>query len=249
MERVMEHDEIAELLGAYALDALEPDEAEVVARHLETCPRCSQEVDAHREAAGALAFAGESAPEGLWERIEQGLEEPPPDEVDLAPVVPVRSRRADRGDRRRTGLRAAALVVAAAAAVVIAVLGVQLADLRSKVSNLSARTVPAPGAGAVAVELRSPDGVHVVPAVLTTNGTGFVFPGNLPALPPDQTYQLWAIADGKRISVGVLGNTLTLSSFKADGKIDALAITTEDAPGVSTSTKDPVVVGPVHRTA
>jgi anti-sigma factor RsiW len=246
----MEHDEISELLGAYALDALEPDEAELVARHLETCPRCSQEVDAHREAAGALAFAGETAPEGLWERIEQRLEEPSPDEVDVAPVVPLPSRRrADRGGRWQSGLRAAAVVVVAAAAVVIAVLGVQVADLRSKVSDLSARSVPAPGAGAVAVELRSPDGLHVVPAVLTPNGTGFLFPGNLPALPPDQTYQLWAIADGKRISVGVLGNTLTPSSFKADGKIDALAITAEDAPGASTTTKDPVVVGPVHRTA
>jgi anti-sigma factor RsiW len=248
MERVMEHEEIVELLGAYALDALDADEAEVVARHIETCPRCSQEVDEHREAAGALAFAGESAPEGLWDRIQQQLDEPPP-EVDLAPIVPLHGRPVGSGDRRRTGFRVAAGVVAAAVAVVIAVLGVQVADLRSKVSNLSDHTVPAPGTDAVAVDLRSPDGVHVVPAVLTPNGTGFVFPGNLPALPPEQTYQLWAIADGKRISVGVLGSTLTTSSFKIDGKIDALAITTEDAPGASTSTKDPVVVGPVHRTA
>jgi anti-sigma factor RsiW len=246
----MEHEEIQEMLAAYALDALEPDEAELVARHLETCPRCSQEVDEHREAAGALAFAGESAPEGLWDRIQQRLDEPPPEvEVDLAPIVPMRGRSTPPRRRLPTGVRAAALVLATAAAVVIAVLGVQVADLRSKVSNLSDRTVAAPGAGAVPVQMRSPDGVHVVPAVLAPDGTGFVFPGNLPALPADQTYQLWAIADGKRISVGVLGNTLTPSTFTADGRIDALAITTENAPGASTSTKDPVVVGPVRRTA
>src|SRR5205814_7083016 len=132
MERLMDHDEIAALLGAFALDAIEPEDADAVARHLETCPRCRQEVDEHWEAAAALAFAGETAPDGLWDRIQAQLEEPPP-ELDMAPIVPMRGRPSSATDRRSPGLRAAGLVAAAAAAVVIAVLGVQVADLRSKV--------------------------------------------------------------------------------------------------------------------
>src|SRR5205814_2524884 len=121
MERLMDHDEIAELLGAYALDAVEPEEAEAVARHLETCPRCAQEVDEHREAAAALAFAGETAPDGLWDRIQSRLEEAPPD-IGLAPIVPFRGGPMGAGEGRGHRFRAAAMVAAAAAAAVIAVL-------------------------------------------------------------------------------------------------------------------------------
>src|SRR4051794_37113805 len=101
MERVMmDHDQIADLLGAYALDAVDPDEAEEVARHLETCPRCRQEVDEHREAAATLAFVGETAPDGLWDRINARLEEEPPPDLDLAPIIPLGGRRVPAPDRR-----------------------------------------------------------------------------------------------------------------------------------------------------
>jgi anti-sigma factor RsiW len=74
----MEHAEIKELLGAYALDAVEPEEADEIERHLATCPRCRAEVMEHREVAGLLGYAGSDAPPGLWDRIVETLEEPPP---------------------------------------------------------------------------------------------------------------------------------------------------------------------------
>ena len=46
-----EHDEIPELLGAYAHDAVEPDAAALVEDHLRECPRCAAEV-AESEAVG-----------------------------------------------------------------------------------------------------------------------------------------------------------------------------------------------------
>lgn len=73
-----DHVAIQELLGAYALDALERDEAEVVERHLEVCPRCRAEVREHREVAGLLGYAGQDAPAGLWDRIAASTQEPPP---------------------------------------------------------------------------------------------------------------------------------------------------------------------------
>jgi anti-sigma factor RsiW len=251
MERVMDHDQIVELLGVYAIDAVDPDEADVIARHLETCPRCSQEVDEHREAAAGLAFAGETAPEGLWHRIQQQLDEAPPP-LDMAPIValPDPKHRVDEG-RKRRGLRAAAAAIAVAAAVVIALLGFEVADLRSQVDRIDRQTALGgiSGPGVVAIAMRSADGTQVAPAVLTPNGSGYVGPGNLPDLPANKTYQLWSIVDGKRISLGVLGNDPDGSAFTAHGRIDMLAITAEDAPGVSVSTQSPVVIAPVPRSA
>jgi anti-sigma factor RsiW len=69
--------EIEELLGAYALDALEPEERALVEEHLRTCVRCSAEVAHHHEVAGLLANSGGDAPDQLWDKIAQRLGSPP----------------------------------------------------------------------------------------------------------------------------------------------------------------------------
>jgi anti-sigma factor RsiW len=69
--------EIEELLGAYALDALEPEERALVEEHLRTCVRCSAEVAHHHEVAGLLANSGGDAPDQLWDKIAQRLDAPP----------------------------------------------------------------------------------------------------------------------------------------------------------------------------
>lgn len=76
----MTHDEISELLGAYALDAVSPDEVLEIEQHLSECPRCRAEVAAHREVAGVLGNMSGTAPAGLWSRIadELGLGSEPP---------------------------------------------------------------------------------------------------------------------------------------------------------------------------
>lgn len=75
MVGMMDHAQAAELLGAYALDAVDPDEAAAIEQHLETCPRCRDELRGHREVVGLLANAGEEAPEGLWARVVAGINE------------------------------------------------------------------------------------------------------------------------------------------------------------------------------
>ncbi|MGH9088659.1 MAG: zf-HC2 domain-containing protein, partial [Acidimicrobiales bacterium] len=69
----LDHDAVAELLGAYALDAVDPDEAQVVADHLAECPRCRAEVDELRAVAAALGNAHEDPPPEVWDRIAQGI--------------------------------------------------------------------------------------------------------------------------------------------------------------------------------
>ena len=82
--RMMSHDEASELLGAYALDAVDGEERTELEEHLETCPRCRAELDGLREVAAAMGNSVEPLPEGLWSNIasrlpeRQGDEEPPP---------------------------------------------------------------------------------------------------------------------------------------------------------------------------
>ena len=84
----MTHDEIEELLGVYALDALDDDERQEVDDHLLTCPRCRAELAAHREVAALLGNrvgdAPAVAPDELWDRISASLQDEPPA---LSPVT------------------------------------------------------------------------------------------------------------------------------------------------------------------
>lgn len=160
------HEEIEALLGAYALDALEPDEAAMVAAHLRECIRCSVEVAQGHEVAGLLANSGGDAPGELWNRIADRLGtpsvagwdrlaarlDPPPmlagaDEHAAAGAASGRvetpeSRASviplDAARRRSRMVTRAASLVAVAAAVLAIALGVQVNHLDNRVSAMSA---------------------------------------------------------------------------------------------------------------
>jgi anti-sigma factor RsiW len=68
------HEEIRELLGVYALDAVDPETAVMVEEHLQTCIRCTTEVAQHHEVAGLLANSGGASPPALWDRIASELD-------------------------------------------------------------------------------------------------------------------------------------------------------------------------------
>lgn len=240
------HQEIQELLGVYALDAVEDDEADLIEVHLRDCPRCRAEVAAHRETAAALALTGTSAPPGVWERIAGSLEEAPP-QLDMAKVVALKPR------RRSVPIPVAAAAAAMAAAV-IALLGVQVGRLDNRTDTLEAALgskgldqavqVALFDEGARRVDLRSTDGVTLAQAVVRESGEAYFVPQSLPALSTDQTYQLWAIVDDRAVSVGVLGSQPGVSAFKVAGAgVTVLAVTTEEAGGVVASKNKPVMQG------
>src|SRR5204862_2371026 len=89
--------DIDELLGAYALDAVDDDERRAVDAYLATNPRARAEVDQHREVATLLAFGAAAAPEGLWDRIASSIAEmdadAPEPGPELAKVLPARPPR------------------------------------------------------------------------------------------------------------------------------------------------------------
>jgi anti-sigma-K factor RskA len=84
-----QHHGIEELIGAYALDAVDPDEAAAVEAHLTDCPRCRAELDACREMAAALGNTVDQLPPHLWDRIAERTSGVPLHGVDrLTPTIP-----------------------------------------------------------------------------------------------------------------------------------------------------------------
>lgn len=70
-----QHRQVAELLGVFALDAVDAQERELVEQHLEQCRRCQLEVDQLREVGAAIGSSSEPPPEALWGRIAAELGE------------------------------------------------------------------------------------------------------------------------------------------------------------------------------
>jgi anti-sigma factor RsiW len=247
------HDEIADLLGAYALNAVDPDERDAVDAHLAGCPRCRDEVQGHREVAALLGNAGGDAPEGLWDRIASTLEEaPPPMRLSLpsgdASVIPLAPRRRQRGNR---------IVLAAvgtAAALTIGVLGVKVVQQDDEIDRISAAleddgmltaaNLALVDPRAVQSKLTSADGRFSASAVVLPDGTGFIMIHDLPALDDSRTYQLWGQTGSGLISLGLLGSKpAAVLPFHANGELAALAVTEEVAGGVSQSENPPALLG------
>jgi predicted anti-sigma-YlaC factor YlaD len=242
----MTHDEISELLGAYALDAVEPEERLLVEEHLADCPRCRAEVADHREVATLLAHGGSDAPAGLWDRIAGTLEAAPP-RLDLAPV-----RRLDQARAARRRIPAAAgLLLGAAAAVLVVLLGVQVRDQDHRINDLQtalrdplapAFDVALDAPGSKVLELASANGGLAVRGAVTAEGVGYLRAASLPRLGTGRTYQLWGMNGLDLVSLGVLGERPTVIQFQAS-RFSGFAITEEDAPGVVRSSNAPVVAG------
>ncbi len=184
-----QHQEIQELLGAYALDAVDKETAEMIEQHLGECVRCTVEVAQHHEVAGLLANSGGSSPAALWEGIAarldgsvppsweqlasrlppgQSLEEPAApgygdDRTGDGDVVPI-----GHGRRRSPMVVRAVSLVAAAAAVVAIILGVQVDHLHHQVNALQSH----PQLSAVEQSiLRDPATKKVSLTALSSSGT------------------------------------------------------------------------------
>jgi hypothetical protein len=151
---MISHEAASELLGAYALDAVDDDELIDLEEHLASCPRCRAELDGLREAAGALGNSVEQPPGELWTRISEQLgdhseqEEAPPPMPGLAMGTrpgtapetppersPFRAPSSGRVRRSRTNTLLFGAVAVAASAVAI-VLGIGLVRSQHNVTNL-----------------------------------------------------------------------------------------------------------------
>ncbi|MGF1665334.1 MAG: anti-sigma factor domain-containing protein [Acidimicrobiia bacterium] len=232
------HDELRELLGAYALDAVDDFERGAVERHLATCTGCRGEVDQHLAVAAMMAQADSPVPDGLWDRVRAGISQSEP-----AHVVQLDSRR-----------KVLPFLSAAAVTVLVALVSVQTVrleaardDLQVSAARLAAieaaftegnyqelADLAAAAQGAVTLALSGDAGSGIV--TILPDGTGYLTAESLSPLDDSETYQLWAVQDGKVISAGVFGSDPHVASFHIDPELlEGLVLTAEAAGGVAVS--------------
>jgi hypothetical protein len=251
---------VGELLGVYALDALDSAEAEIVEVHVRDCPRCAQEVDEHRETIGLLAAGGGDAPTRVWDAIAAAIEGTAPPVQEHRPPVLI-GRGGVKSLRWRQPSRWLAAAAAAAAAIVIGAQTVRVDHLDHRVSQLSAAAQQLSAAAqqnggfqAAAAALIDPAATHLVltstnpgakrlgELVILPSGSAYLVASAMPALPATSTYQLWSVVGGRAISVGLLGAHPATVAFSVDPAVAAKAylVTVEPAGGAVAPTSSPI---------
>ncbi|HVE75344.1 MAG TPA: anti-sigma factor [Actinomycetota bacterium] len=234
------HKEVKNLLGVYAVNALDADERRHVEIHLPTCEECTQELSEHLETLAALTEDAQDLPSTIWGNIQGSLEEAPPARV----VVP----KTWRWNPSRFGM-----ALAAAASIVFVVMGVRLVQQEGRLDTLTAAIQrqsiedvaesAAARPDATLLSLQSPDKSMFARLVILPDGTGYVTADNLGSLTSDKSYQLWALRGEEKISLGVLGSDPNVSAFRTVPGAAGFAITVERAGGVEVTKANPLVFG------
>jgi hypothetical protein len=238
-----EHDQIAELLGAYALHAVGPEEAARIDDHRRGCPECQAELDALRETAAGLGTTVEQPPAVVWDRIAAQVaarSRPPRPAPPLPPAGPPTADDPGPAEvtplrRRRRRVVAAALAGVAAGA---AVVGLVVAAVGSgptpqtegpAAAFAAAQSIP----GHHLVTLETPDGRAAAQIVVVPGGRGYLAHSTMPRLPAGRTYQLWAVIAGRTISLGLLGAHPGAVAFTVASSAtpSGFAVTAEPATG------------------
>jgi anti-sigma-K factor RskA len=224
--------DLHDLVGAYLLDAIEPEERAAFEEHLEGCPSCRAEVAALRPVAASLAEpTAAEPPPAIWERVMARVVITP----QLAPGVP-HPRHAARLSRRRVlqwaAAAAAAVVVGGGVAAIVSRNdeGAPTAADVFAADDAQARTV-ATDRGTVRVGASPSLGlVAVDTSALRPAGTG-------------RTYQLWLVPrTGSPESLAVLGGAHSATAPIGNG---SLAVTDEPAGGSPRPTTEPLFAVPV----
>jgi anti-sigma-K factor RskA len=255
---VNEHPQFDEDFDLYILGALEGEEKQALESHLPGCSECARKVEEARGRVAALALAAppEAAPTAVRERLLRQVRR----EAAKPQVAPVRTF--------WRWMTPALAVVSLVLAIVAGLVTVENRDLKQRLSDLqtTARLFQKEEARdrAVLDLLTAPDTLKVTlvsgAARAMPEGKAFYHPqkgllfyaADLPALPPNRTYQLWLVpAEGNPISAGVFqvdahGNGQVLLPNLPSGVIaKAFAVTVEPAGGVPQPTGTKVLIGAV----
>ena len=183
---------VTDSIPAYALDCLDPDEKEQVARHLAGCSTCQAEISAYQSLVGELSLAApvSSPPRRLRQAILQKAASSP-SELVSQPGFFSRIGQFFRAALPAWGLVSLVLVVVLAVTNVIT-----YQQLQSR---------PNPSAFHV-VSMASTDPSQPATALLVISDAGkfgTLVTDNMKLLDSQQQYQLWLVKDGKRTSGGV----------------------------------------------
>ena len=223
------HEEMRELVAAYVLGAVPPEEGPFIRAHISTCDECMAEADRYSEIAASLALAvdSEPLPKDFADRVLAAATENRPEQT------PAR-----KPSRFRLSLPALAggLAVLLAFAVMTTALIQTNGDLRRADKALTALVhsegvLELQGAGAVA---------RVVPTASET----YLIVAGLQEAPANHTYQLWFMDGTTPISAGVFDVSGGLAIVEVDRSIegfDGAAVTIEPAGGSTEPTSTPIM--------
>jgi anti-sigma factor RsiW len=214
----MGDDAVHDLTAAYALDALEPDEARGFEEHLAGCERCREELASLQATAGSLAYAAEPArpPGALRARILDAARAERPN------VVPLRAK--SSWSRPLAAIAAAAV----AAAIGLAVWNVSLHDRLGRAQE-ALHGVPLTGAKG---------------SVVVAGGSGALVVSDLAPAPAGKTYEAWVIRAGHASPAGTFaggGRTIVIRLTRALPAGAVVAVTLERAGGVAQPTRTPFI--------
>ncbi len=252
-------EEFMDLAAAVALDAADEEDERRVEEHATSCPTCREWLDELRVAAA-----------GLGTLVPQ-LEPPPVVRTRVFEAVRREPRPLAFARRllpRRPRLSAAWLVAAASFVVAIASLGwvavlqVQITDLRNQsvVANERDaridRVVSVLGSDRLAVKPLQP----VAGTLATTgyvfldpkSGTGMLMCHDLPPVEQGHAYQVWFVRGNDRVSGGMLwpdrsGDGYTIIQLPADVQsFDSIGLTDEPGNGSAWPTTPRVLGAPIH---
>ncbi len=218
MESLSLHD----LTAAYALDALEPDEAREYEEHLATCASCQEDLARLSGAAGALAFAVESPapPPDLRQRILDAAV------GERENVVPLRTR-----------WTLAAKVAVAAAACLAVGFGVWAATLSRSLDRERSAREQADQALAI---ISDPTATRTALSggtgslIVTQGGAAALIVARLDRAPSGKTYEAWVIENGKPQRAGTFAGGGEISVLRLERPVPKgaqVAVTIERKPG------------------
>jgi anti-sigma-K factor RskA len=225
------HQEIIDLIPAYALGILEPDEAARVSNHLETCSSCQEELAAYEVVTDSLATAVpiSTPPPALKDRLMSQTTA-----TAVSPQPPQRESWADRLTAFLQGPRWRPVLAVAVLVLIIGALFFWWQNQNAPVAEFTLTpTETAPGA----------EGLISVAA----NGEATLTITNLPPLTSEEQYQLWLIQDGQRdsgaiFSVAADGSAeVTIDAKRPLTEYGAFGITIEPAGGSPGPTGDRVL--------
>lgn len=245
MSRPFTHNELKELLGAYAVNAIDPEEHTIINVHLEACDDCRHEVDHLLESAALLGSSVPGDMPDLWTRIRDQIatsDEPPA--LQLPRAVAVDHTKQLRLPRVWWITFGVAATIALITGTFAAGMAANRSESNSQSNDVAATALTTPGARIINLTSQT-DTNAIAKLVLLPNGRGYIYASTLPKLTNDRAYQLWAIVNNQPISAGVIGPSIAGAAFSASGPISAFAITDEIAGGVINSNRTPVVIGQV----
>ena len=250
------HEQFADDLSLYALEALHGEERRVIEKHLEDCQDCRHELAQIQGDLGLLALSasGPRPPARSRERLMTAIAKEPR-------RIPVRLV------KRKPWWIALEWGAAAAAVAMILLLLRQNTDLRQHVAALEVNSMGQQQqllqAKELITTLTSSDSVHFTLVAGKTppqpqgkaiyqrsTGTLVFLASNLPELPPQKTYELWLIpTHGVPIPAGLFrpdahGSAAVVKPPLPTGvEAKTFAITVEPDSGSTAPTSTPIMVG------